>query len=70
MIETTVFGVVLKLISAVFVVISAVGVTRWLDYRTGFDFKEWLKNAPDHSKSVYLGCRIIGALLCFAIIFA
>jgi hypothetical protein len=63
-------SMVMKLILAV-LAFAGMRFTLWkLDSLAGFDFREWLRNASDIGKGIYLAGRILAVCILLGIILA
>ena len=67
-ITTILLGFSLKLFSALTAFVIARLALRNLDKASGFDFKHWINNTDENSKSIYLGSRIIAVCILFGLI--
>lgn len=61
--EVIATSTILNLFWAVVAIVFMRGLLRYFDKQIGFDFAEWLNNAEDMGKAVYLGARIIAVAI-------
>lgn len=61
--EVIATSTILNLFWAVAAIVFMRGLLWHFDKKIGFDFAEWLNNADDMGKSVYLGARIIAVAI-------
>lgn len=59
-------GFMFKLLMAAVGYHAMRAILRQLDERLKFDFKEWLHNADDLSKGIYLGLRVLSIAIFMA----